>query len=247
MSSYDPDSQLIKRFSLLNLRELGGMPLAGGRTFAEGKFWRSSSPAEITAEEARKMSDYGVTCVIDLRSETELRQYVNPFANDGITDFHNIPLFAGDPNNFKDASMAFLKDHTLGDYYVIMLNKLASSIAEVLRILKDADGIALFHCAHGKDRTGVITAILYLLAGASQEDIITNYKVSFNYIRPLVDPLMARAPEVMKHALRSDASNMETLLSYINDVYSGDITKYLLSAGMTMSEIDGLRKKCSGQ
>lgn len=244
MSVYDPDSQLITRFTLLNLRELGGMPLACGKTFAEGRFWRSSSPAEISREEAHRMSEYGVTCVIDLRSELELARFGNPFADDGICDFHNIPLFAGDPNNFKDASMAFLKDHTLGDYYVIMLNKLASSIGDVLRILLKCNGIALFHCAHGKDRTGVITALLYLLAGASREDIITNYKVSYGYIKPLVDPLIAKAPDIMKHALRSDASNMETLLDYINDRWSGDITQYLLTTGLSSDEICELYAKC---
>ena len=57
---------------------------------------------------------------------------------------------------------------------------------------------------------------------------------------------MAKAPEEMKHALRSDPSNMETLLSYIDDTYKGDITEYLLYAGMTEEEISDLRSKCIG-
>ena len=104
----------------------------------------------------------------------------------------------------------------------------------------------MFHCAHGKDRTGVITAILYLLAGATRENIILNYKVSYDYIRPKVDPRIAKAPDVMKHALRSDAYNMETFLDHIDKAYGGDITVYLRSAGMTDEEILALKAKCTG-
>ena len=247
MTSYDPKSQLITRWSLLNLRELGGMPLNNGNTFAMNRFWRSSSPSNLSPEEVSAIRDAGVTTVIDFRSVQELERCGNPFRDDGITDFHSIPLFAGDPANFKDKSMEFLKDNTLGDFYVIMINKLAKEITEVLRILKDAPGITLYHCTHGKDRTGVITCILYLLAGASQEDIISNYKISYELIKPVVDPIIERAPDVMKHALRSDASNMETFLNYINKTYDGDITGYLKAAGMTDDEIDALRRKCLGE
>lgn len=246
MADYDPYSQIISGTSLVNLRDLGGMPLSGGNVFASKRFWRSSSPSGTSSEEAGLISRNGVTTVIDLRSDVELMQFGNPFKDDKVTDFHSIPLFAGDPNNFKDRSMAFLRDHTLGDYYVIMLDKLKDSIAEVMRVCKDAPGICLFHCAHGKDRTGVITALLYLLAGASPEDIITNYKISYELIREWIAPIMAKAPEEMKHALRSDPSNMETLLSYIDDTYKGDITEYLLYAGMTEEEISDLRSKCIG-
>ena len=239
VSDYDPKSQLITRWSLLNLRELGGMPLNDGRTFASGRFWRSSSPSRLSPDEVSAIRDAGVTTVIDFRSVQELERC-------GITDFHSIPLFAGDPSNFKDKAMAFLKDNTLGDFYVIMINKLAKEIAQVMRILKDVSGITLFHCTHGKDRTGVITAILYLLAGACQEDIISNYKISYELIKPVVDPIIERAPDVMKHALRSDESNMETFLDYIDKTYNGDITSYLRSAGLTNEEISDLRSKCIG-
>lgn len=246
MTDYDPAKQLIRDWSLLNLRELGGMPLAGGKTFAKGIFWRSSSPSNISVEEAGQISEKGVTTVIDFRSIQELDRCGNPFRDDGVTDFHSIPLFSGDPADFKDRSMAFLKDNTLGDFYIIMIDKLSKEIVEVLRVLKDAPGITMFHCAHGKDRTGVITAILYLLAGASRENIILNYKVSYDYIRPVVDPLIAKAPDIMKHALRSDASNMETFLDHIDKAFNGDITVYLRSAGMTDKEIGELRSKCLG-
>lgn len=246
MTDYDPTSQLITRWSLLNLRELGGMPLDDGSTFAMDRFWRSSSPSNLSPEEVSSILDAGVTTVIDFRSVAELERCGNPFRDNGRCDFHSIPLFAGDPANFKDKAMSFLKDNTLGDFYIIMIDKLASEITKVLRILKDAPGITLYHCTHGKDRTGVITCILYLLAGASQENIISNYKISYELIKPIVDPIIERAPDVMKHALRSDKSNMETFLNHINTVYNGDITLYLRSAGMTCEEIDDLRKKCIG-
>jgi len=244
MENYNPDTQLIDLAGLLNCRDLGGMPLSPGKVFARGKFIRTSSPSYLSAEECASVRAYGVTTVVDLRSSAELARYGNPFCNDGVTDFHAISLFLGDPDDPDDKTMYFLRDHKLGDFYVLVLKHLGPAVVEVLRVLLDSPGIAMFHCAHGKDRTGIIAAILYLLAGASRENIILNYKVSYDYLRPLVDPLIAKCPDILKPTLRSDAVNMEILLDYIDSEYSGDIRKFLLENGMTSSEIEALTLKC---
>ena len=244
MSAYNPDSQLID-LPLINCRELGGMPLRDGHVFRSGLFLRSGAPSELkTREEFEQVKAYGVKNVIDFRGVTELERCGNPFRDDADTNFYSIPLFIGDPGDVNNDTMQFLRTHHLGDYYVIIMEQLGDKVAQVLRILLNAEGLTLYHCAHGKDRTGVISAILYLIAGADREDIVTNYKVSYDYLEDFLKPLIDAAPDDMKHTLRSDEINIRIFLKYIDDKWDGKVENYLISNGMTESEIKALRDKC---
>ena len=244
MSAYNPDSQLID-LPLINCRELGGMPLRDGHVFRSGLFLRSGAPSELkTREEFEQVKAYGVKNVIDFRGVTELERCGNPFRDDADTNFYSIPLFIGDPGDVNNDTMQFLRTHHLGDYYVIIMEQLGDKVAQVMRILLNAEGLTLYHCAHGKDRTGVISAILYLIAGADREDIVTNYKVSYDYLEDFLKPLIDAAPDDMKHTLRSDEINIRIFLKYIDDKWDGKVENYLISNGMTESEINALRDKC---
>ena len=244
MSAYNPDSQLID-LPLINCRELGGMPLRDGHVFRSGLFLRSGAPSELkTREEFEQVKAYGVKNVIDFRGVTELERCGNPFRDDADTNFYSIPLFIGDPGDVNNDTMQFLRTHHLGDYYVIIMEQLGDKVAQVMRILLNAEGLTLYHCAHGKDRTGVISAILYLIAGADREDIVTNYKVSYDYLEDFLKPLIDAAPDDMKHTLRSDEINIRIFLKYIDDKWDGKVENYLISNGMSESEIKALRDKC---
>lgn len=245
MNTYNPDTQRLFIDDVLNCRELGGMPLIGNREFATRRFIRSGSPNYATPAGIKSLKDYGVTTVIDLRAVAELNTLGNIYKDDKDIDFYNCPLFLGDPENLEaDPTMIFLRDHHLGDFYVIALEELKNQIAEIMRICINAKGTVLFHCAHGKDRTGITAAILYLLAGASREDIIHNYEMSYIYAKDFLDEIIATREECLKHTLRSDAINMEIMLNHIDSSYDGDIVKYLLSTGLTNAEIQELKNKC---
>ncbi|MBR2549761.1 MAG: tyrosine-protein phosphatase [Clostridiales bacterium] len=244
MSSYDPDSQLVKELALINCRELGGMPLAGDKTFRTGIFLRSGSPEWLTAGQINEVKEYGVKTVIDLRAVEELKGSGNPFASDPDVDFHNIPLFNGDPNGNDDKTMEFILTHTLGDYYVIIAEEMGDRLAKIMRILLNSDGLTLFHCAHGKDRTGVVAALLYSLCGASRDNIITNYAISYEYLKDFLAPSIAKLPDNMKHILRSDAHNMVTFLDYVDSRWNGDAAALLMANGLSGDEISALRRKC---
>ena len=140
--------------------------------------------------------------------------------------------------------MNYLRTHKLGHYYISVLKDYKDELADVLRILiNNTDGVCLFHCAHGKDRTGIITALLYLLAGATREDIVLNYKVSYEYAAYLLDLLIEKREDELKHTLRSDAENMEILLDWLDKEYKGDIVSFLLDTGLTEDDINTLRDR----
>ncbi len=246
MSTYNPDTQLIKELALINCRELGGMPLSGNKVFRNGLFLRSGSPEWLSEEQIKEVKAYGVKNDIDLRAVEELKGSGNPFSGDPDVNFYNVPLFNGDPNGNDDKTMEFILTHTLGDYYVIIGQEMGDRLVKVMRILLNSSGLTLFHCAHGKDRTGVVSAILYLLSGASRENIIANYAISYEYLKDFLALSIAKLPDGMKHILRSDAGNMVTFLDYIDSKWNGDIANLLTANGMTVEEIEALKAKCTG-
>ncbi|MCR4556975.1 MAG: tyrosine-protein phosphatase [Saccharofermentans sp.] len=246
MENYNPDSQLVKELPLINCRELGGMPLSGGKTFRSGLFLRSGSPEWLKPDQIEAVKAYGVKSVIDLRATDELKGTGNPFSEDPDVKFYNVPLFNGDPNGDDDKTMEFIINNTLGDYYVIIAEEMGDRLAEIMRILLSSSGLTLFHCAHGKDRTGVVAALLYLLAGASRANIVKNYAVSYEYLKDFLAPSIAKLPDNMKHILKSDAHNMETFLDYIDRKWYGDAANLLIANGFSTEEINALKMKCIG-
>lgn len=244
MELYNSDLQLTGLSGLKNSRDLGGMPTKDGHTVKKGLFVRSDSPADLNSEQIQEVLDYGVKTVIDLRAASELKRYGNPFMKRDDVKFYSIPLFLGDPESKTDTTMNYLKTHILGHFYIMFSEELGFEVVKVIRILLNSDdGICLYHCAHGKDRTGVITAVIYLLAGVSRENIIENYRISYEYMKWLLDPLIEKQEESLKHTLRSDAENMEMYLDYIDSKYDGNIENYLIKYGMTSEEISELKKK----
>lgn len=88
--------------------------------------------------------------------------------------------------------------------------------------------------------------MLYLLAGASRENIILNYKVSYNYLEKYLERRMSKMPDDMKHLLRSDEINMHIFLDYVDETWGGDIANFFRANGMPDEEINALRAKCIG-
>ena len=244
MNNYNPDDQRLFFDDLINCRELGGMPGSNGTVFKSGILLRSGSPELASKKAHEELKKFGVKTVIDLRSEAEVRHYGNPFREDPDVKFYNIPLFVGDPDAKEDPTMKFLETHALGDFYVIMMQELGEKIVEVMRVfINETDGVTLFHCAHGKDRTGVIAALLYMLIGASRENIILNYKVSYEYAKHFLNPLIEAKADNMKHTLRSDAHNMEILLDFFDKEYDSSAETFLMKYGMTKEELDALKAR----
>ena len=244
MSNYNPDTQLVTGLAFVNCRNLGGMPLAGGKTFRKGIFLRSESPQWLSPEAIKQVKDYGVKTVIDLRGEEEIKQDGNPFMYDPDVDYHNVPLLNGNPNDTMDQTMEYLRTHILGDYYIIIAEEMGDRLVDIMRVLINCDGLALFHCQHGKDRTGVVAALLYLISGASRDDIIRNYEVSEYYLRDLLAPIIRKMPEDLRHALNSNRENMIKFLDYLDSKWDGDAGKLLMANGLTSDELNKLKSKC---
>ena len=132
---------------------------------------------------------------------------------------------------------------SLADGYQKMLydspELIAGTVKTVVQCLNK--GGVLFHCTAGKDRTGVLSAVLLTLLGAAREDIVAEYQVSFTYNQRGVNKAAMKLPDYksMLPMLGSDAAHMEQLLNLFEELH---LVSYLTKHGLSDSEITHLKE-----
>lgn len=194
----------VPRSRLNNLRDLAGITMRGG-TIAPGLIFRSDDVSTVPAEEADELYRRGIRTVIDLRSPEEAQHTGRgPLGGYDVTYF-SFPLLRGgvEPADFlrhlRDGSAT---PRIVGESYASTLVAEAETIAEGLTTIADAEGGSLFHCAAGKDRTGIFAASLLSVLGVEDEEIARDYARS----AAAVPRIMARVSASIGHLMgESDA------------------------------------------
>jgi protein-tyrosine phosphatase len=245
-ADYLLDHNRVPLQTLYNVRDLGGYLTADGRRTAFGRFLRADAPVRLNQADLLQLLAYPVRTVIDLRSPGEHGRLSHDLRDHPAIDYYNIPL-AGDD---LDAAIAAVQPFEagrptvdLGDFYVHMLENSRDQLQQVFKRLAQAQpGAVLFHCSHGKDRTGLVAALLLLLAGVSDADIIANYQISYTLLKPWFDTFIHDVPAAFLPFFNTNPENMARTLDYIHNRYPSVIA-YLQTCGMTDAEIGRLREK----
>ena len=213
----------------VNVRDLGGFPTPAGPT-AYGVFVRSDNARKLSDGGWRAALDYGITTVLDLRSDPECA--ADPPDRDGIAHMRLslFDRFDGDLAYRAEilAQVAGLDDaarHRV--LYSQALAVDAPRFAEVFRVLAAADGGVLIHCLGGKDRTGLLAALLLRLVGVPVEAIDDDYVVSGTRLPP---------PAVTPRGV------MDVVLDQL-----GDVRAYLVAAGVAPGELDRIAERLRPQ
>ena len=206
-----------------NVRDLGGFPGAGGRRVRTGMLFRSSSLHRLSDEAA--WAEFGARCVVDLRYDRERAAFPLP---DFIADHTHAPMlpdhWRSDAEAKKGPAEAFLSS-----VFHDILDLGGQSVRDVLAALADPDSYpAVFFCMAGKDRTGVLAAILLSLLGVSEADIVEDFELSGDEVVALVDYLRAREdfedhPMMNQpvELLRAPRGAMELFLAGVDLQYGG--------------------------
>ena len=196
-----------------NVRDLGGYPINENAITKWGVFYRGGQVSS-NSHDIDLIYKYGIRTVIDLLDEGT--PYVSPVLNDKRFTYMRIPLV--DHFDFPDGRM-----------YPAILSLFSENVKKVFYYIYENlnHGGILFHCASGKDRTGVISALLLSLLNVSELDIIANFMVSEIYLRPY-SKFINRPIETMP----SPPSWIEEdFLEYIKNKY-GDTNNYLKQIGI---------------
>jgi rhodanese-related sulfurtransferase len=155
--------------ALVNLRDLGGQPAGDGAVTRAGVVYRSDAPH--TGDRAPEhLPQWPPKVVVDLRDSAEAGEQEHPLA--AVAMVHNVPLLEA----VQDADLEIDEAaHEMTAFYQSIINGAPKKLVEVFRIVLDADGPVLIHCAAGKDRTGVVCAMLLGAVGVRRDAIVADY------------------------------------------------------------------------
>lgn len=236
----------------VNLRDLAGIPIAGGAV-REGFAIRADDLSTVTEAIADQLVAAGLSAVIDLRSADEvLLTGRGPFAARTTVNYHHVP-FMTDLGQASDGDP--LDQRSFGRMYVRMFENAAPQIVTALAIIAHAPGAVAFHCAAGQDRTGVLAASLLLALGADRVDILADYARTgansaaiHERIAPVIAPLMAKfgfdLDQAARAAARAEFSDapMRSLLDELGRDAADPLVS-LRSAGLTDGLVARLRER----
>jgi len=220
-----------------NCRELGGYSSELGQQTKWRSFLRSSDMGKLTQEDIQFLNEYGVKTVIDLRGEDEIQESKNLLENEVFCTYYNIPLITELVSN-----IAFTQEKVfMGEFYIELLeNNIAiKNIFNTIGLSEE--GCVIFHCAAGKDRTGVVAMLLLGLAGVEKKDIITNYEVTYTNLESL-HHLGGKYKDIPKDLLQSNGDNIRFAYNYILEKYHS-VNGYLLAKGVDEEVIERVKNR----
>lgn len=220
-----------------NIRDLGGLPRQAGGHTAPRRVLRACAMQHIRDEDRAALVEAGLSTVIDLRSDAEIAAVPAAFAgHPAVTTLHH-PVFS---DLAPIASMiAADSEFRLELRYVRALELAAPRFAAVIAAVADAaPGMVVVHCTAGKDRTGIVAAMLLDLAGVPRPAIIADYARTADYGAGLLVELRRRAlaagqpaPSVDK-TLGAPPEAMAATLAMLEEAHGGT-ARYLRQAGLS--------------
>ena len=245
MPAHAPE-RLIRLENAFNVRDLGGYALAAGGETAWRAMLRGDGLHRLSENDIARLLDHGLRTVIDLRSGYELEREPNPFRARNAVRYHNIALFdALSPIDIVLAGQGGAFD--MAARYRDAVDLCSARIVSVLKVMAEADeGAILFHCSAGKDRTGLVAAILLVLAGVDEDRVIDDYALTAKFATPLIEQFRARAlargadPRFVEGFLSSEPATMRSALDHVASRYGG-VAAYLEHAGADAAMLASLR------
>ena len=231
-----------------NLRDLGGYPTRQGRRTRWKQFLRSDSLHAVTEVGQSALKDYGLRVIIDLRSTLEIEHKPNVFANSSSVDYRHLPVVDAVDNTSIPEDR---RHQGVGAGYRNSVDHYQSCISAIMMALAEPqDGAKLYHCAGGKDRTGLISTLLLGLADVSPELIAADYAVTARYnIHSFLamasvsqsDPQEIRTWQDYEQHLCPPEAMLSTL-QYLDEHYGG-VESYVRRIGLSDKQINQLRKQ----
>lgn len=230
-----------------NLRDLGGYTTAHGRQTRWRSFLRANHFQAWTTQAQQALIEYGVKVVIDLRAPSELESMPNTFASSSQVTYLNLPLM---PRELYIGTTFQTLINTMQDpyeMYVFMLEECKTPIGEIFTAIATHNTqTTLFHCHAGKDRTGIVAALLLSLAGVDDEVIAQEYALTGEYLSEGITRERLQAQDRGEDMNRFDLlastpkQSMQTTLDYLRDHYT-DAPTYLQTCGVSDTHLDVLR------
>jgi protein tyrosine/serine phosphatase len=234
-----------------NFRDVGGVPCSPSGSIRRGRVYRSDGLHRLGGEDAEILTKLDVSEVFDLRSEAELaRDGIGPYASTRARH-HHVPLVKHSLSPF-DPDIDW-RTINLRDRYIEMLDEGGAAIRAIFTALAAPRARPIvFHCSGGKDRTGVVAALLQRSLGVSDEVIVEDYSVSEHHLHEAVTDLRSRLdgldldaaaiayltsspPERMRYTLAELDRRWGSTSSYLRSIGVDERTELAVRAALVES------------
>lgn len=248
---------LIPFQNIKNFRDLGGYKNRFGKTIKNGIFYRSGHLNTISEEEKLKLKELGIKTIFDYRSDKEFELRPTPTL-DGIA-LNRICAINIEGNtgfgSLDDMLQKAMRNELSFDLIINLYKHLPfnnPSYEKLVELIKNKDNLSILqHCAAGKDRTGIGSAIILMLLGCDRETIIEDYLFSNealkddieNILKPIIPKVTEDQLKVIQGMIGVELQFIEASLNQIEEKYS-DYDKYLIEEfDLTMEDIEDIRSK----
>ena len=215
-----------------NTRDLGGYPAASGAATRAGVFLRSDVQYAPAPEDVDFLLAHGITTVIDLRGVQDTKAKPSGFAHREGFRYFNFPIDEGSgvPASPEEVPLSYMRIAE------------AKEMPRVFRCILNADTGVMFNCTAGKDRTGVVAAILLKHAGVSDEDIVRDYVLTREYGKERLAMVHKNYPDVDMRIVTPCEAYMLTFLRLFTEQF-GSTDRYFRQLGLTGEEVERIRLK----
>jgi protein-tyrosine phosphatase len=245
----DHPDRVVALETAFNVRDLGGYPTSDGRTVRWRTLYRADALHRITDDEVALLGQRGVRTALDLRSDAEVERGQLPAERLGLT-LHHLPVLGGGWA-IGDLDLEGEPGAVLSALYVDMLVVGAPALREALELLASDGALpALFHCSAGKDRTGVLAAIVLSLLGVHRDVVVADYALTGRSMERMLAATRERrsaSPDWTETLqgqpsafVTAPAEAMDGFLDRVDELHGG-VEGYVASIGVDPDVTDRLR------
>ncbi len=215
-----------------NTRDLGGYRTNEGTLTRYESILRSDVQNYPSKEDFEYLISRNITTIIDMRGQKDVDRKPSGFVGRNGFEYYNFQIVEGSgvPESVEAVPVSYMG-----------IAK-AKAMPEVFKCIANAKTGVMFNCTAGKDRTGVVAAILLLHAGVGDKDIIDNYVLTKEYGRERLELVHKNFPEVNMNIVTPCKMFMEEFLRLFREEY-GDTSTYFRSIGLSEGEVKALRDK----
>ena len=231
----------------VNFRDLGGYRSRDGRALRWRAVFRSDSLHDLSAADVAMLRDQmNLGTIVDLRTRWEIdADGRGPLGGEAVL-YHHVPIFDEDPRAAPGSTQP--DRPPLLELYKSWIDDRAERIGSAIEQVASAPAAAVFHCAAGKDRTGVIAAFLLGALDVPEETIVADYALSGERMAAIIERVskMSGYEQTMSSVPRrsrgANAETMRALLGFVAERHGG-IPRYLRSAGVSAETLRALRDR----